>query len=135
MWYYPHTQSISVQYLTSLVSSQLLLAQNKKKQLIRIGRTVFHEKKNGQRRYKYIFLERDTSYFVKKNKKTHSSSTKKFADTDIIKMLAHLIDNIFVMFGLHSYRYQLFSTSIRLVPLFIRSRLHTRGFSRKTKRS
>jgi hypothetical protein len=30
-----------------------------KKQIIRIGRTVFHEKKNVLRRYKYIVLERD----------------------------------------------------------------------------
>jgi hypothetical protein len=43
-----------------------------KKQIIRIGRTVFHEKKNGLRRYKYIVLERDKSYFgkTKQQKKT-----------------------------------------------------------------
>jgi hypothetical protein len=37
----------------------------------------------------------DKSYFVK----YHSDSTKKFSETDIIKMLEFLIDNIFVMFG------------------------------------
>ena len=31
--------------------------------------------------------------------KDHSESAKKFAETDIIKMLDLLIDNIFVMFG------------------------------------
>jgi hypothetical protein len=54
-------------------------------------------KKNGQRRYKYPVLGRDSSYFVKKNK--HSDSTKKFSETDIINMLEFLIDNIFAMFG------------------------------------
>ena len=40
--------------------------------------------------------EGDRSYFVKRN---HYDSTKKFNETDIIKMLEFLIDNIFVMFG------------------------------------
>ena len=35
----------------------------------------------------------------KKTKKTHSDSTKKFSETDIINMLEFLIDNIFVIFG------------------------------------
>ena len=42
-------------------------------------------------------LGRDISYFVKK--KNNSDSTKKFPETDIIKMLEFLIDNTFVMFG------------------------------------
>ena len=41
-------------------------------------------------------LGRDRSYF---EKKTHSDSTKKFSETDIINMLEVLIDNIFVIFG------------------------------------
>ena len=52
-------------------------------------------KKNGQRRYKYLVIGRDRSYFVKH----HSDSTKKFSETDIFNMLEFLIDNIFVMFG------------------------------------
>ena len=52
-------------------------------------------KKNGQRRYKYIVLGRDRSYFVKH----HSDSTKQFSETDIFNMLEFLIYNIFVMFG------------------------------------
>ena len=52
-------------------------------------------KKNGQRRYKYLVLGRDKSYFVK----DHADSNKKFSETDIIKMLDFLIDNIFVTFG------------------------------------
>ena len=52
-------------------------------------------KKNGQRRYKYLVLERDKSYFVK----DHSDSNKKkIAETDIFKMLDFLIENIFVTF-------------------------------------
>jgi len=47
--------------------------------------------KNGQRRYKYLVLGRDKSYFVK----NHSDSTRKFSETDIIKVLEFLIDNIF----------------------------------------
>ena len=52
-------------------------------------------KRNGQRRYKYLVLGRDRSYFVRK----HSDSTKRFAGTDIINMLQFLIDNIFIIFG------------------------------------
>jgi hypothetical protein len=51
-------------------------------------------KRNGQRRYKYLVLGRDRSYFVRH----HSDSTKKFSETDIFNMLEFLIDNIFVMF-------------------------------------
>jgi hypothetical protein len=54
------------------------------------------KEKVGERRYKYIVLGRDLSYFVKKN---HSDSTNKFTETDIINMLEFLIDNIFVIFG------------------------------------
>ena len=52
-------------------------------------------KKNVQRRYKYLVLGRDRSYFVK----NHSDSTKKFSETDIINMLEFLIDNIYFIFG------------------------------------
>ena len=52
-------------------------------------------KKNGQRRYKYLVLGRDRSYFVKH----HSNSTETFSGTDIFNMLELLIDNIFVMLG------------------------------------
>ena len=53
-------------------------------------------KKNGQRRYKYLVVGRNRSYFAKIK---HSDSTKKFSETDIINMLEFLIDNIFVIFG------------------------------------
>jgi hypothetical protein len=47
------------------------------------------------RRYKYLVLGRDISYFVKH----YSDSTKKFSETDIFNMLEFLIDNIFAMFS------------------------------------
>ena len=52
-------------------------------------------KKNGQRRYEYLVLGRDKFYCVN----DHSDSNKKFSETDIIKMLDFLTDNIFVTFG------------------------------------
>jgi hypothetical protein len=52
-------------------------------------------KMNGQRRYKYL-VPRERFYFVKI---THSDSTKKFSETDVINMLKFLIDNIIVKFG------------------------------------
>ena len=45
-------------------------------------------KKIGQRRYKYLVIERNTSDFV-----------KTLSESDIIKMLTFLIDNIFIIFG------------------------------------
>ena len=79
-------------------------------------------KKISQRRYKYLVLGRDRSYFVKHQ----SDSTKKLSETDIFNMLEFLIDNIFVMFGGRvfqqtvgiTYGYQVCS-SRRLVPLFV----------------
>ena len=52
-------------------------------------------KKISQRRYKYLVLGRDRSYFVKHQ----SDSTKKLSETDIFNTLEFLIDNIFAMFG------------------------------------
>ena len=51
--------------------------------------------KNGNRRYKYLVLGHDESYFVKE----HSDSKHKYSEDDIIKMLEFLVDNIFVVFA------------------------------------
>jgi hypothetical protein len=56
---------------------------------------MFHEKE-----YTYLVQGRDRFYFVKK---THSDSTKKSSESDIINMLEFLIDNIFVLFGGHVF--------------------------------
>jgi hypothetical protein len=85
-----------------------------------------------QRRYKYLLLRRDISYFVK----DHSDSTTMF-----INMLEFLIDNIFVFFGgrvfstdsRHTYWYKLGSSFRRLAPLFVWGRFHTGASQEKRK--
>ena len=49
--------------------------------------------KNGNRRYKYLVLGHEETYFVKE----HSDSKNKYSEDDIIKMLEFLVDNIFVV--------------------------------------
>ena len=56
--------------------------------------------KNCQRRYTHIVLERNKSYFVKKNINL-SDSTKMLSETDIIKMIDIVIDKIC---GMHNGR-------------------------------
>ena len=51
--------------------------------------------KNSTRRYKYLVLGHEESYFVKK----HSDSKHKYSEDDIIKMLEFLVDSIFVVFA------------------------------------
>jgi hypothetical protein len=51
-------------------------------------------KKNGQRRYKYLVLGRDRSYFVKHQ----SDSTKKLSETDIFNMLEFLSSDLWWYF-------------------------------------
>ena len=51
--------------------------------------------KNGNRRYKYLVLRHEETYFVKE----HSDSKSKYSEDDIIKMLEFLVDNIFVVFA------------------------------------
>ena len=51
--------------------------------------------KNFNRRYKYLVLSHEESYFVKE----HSDSKHKYSEDDIIKMLEFLVDNIFVVFA------------------------------------
>ena len=55
---------------------------------------------NDECRYKYLVLGRDKSYFFKNN----FDSTKKFSETDTIKILELLIDNKFDMFGGHFFQ-------------------------------
>ena len=65
---------------------------NLKSRLASIIRNSFMFK-NGNRRYKYIVLGHEESYFVKE----HSDSKHKYSEDDIIKMLEFLVDNIFVV--------------------------------------
>ena len=71
--------------------------------------------KNGNRRYKYLVLGHEETYFVKE----HSDSKSKYSEDDIIKMLEFLVDNIFVVFcrKRSSSRQSAFQW-VRIVPLF-----------------
>ena len=51
--------------------------------------------KHCNRRYKYLVLGHEGTYFVKE----HSDSKNKYSEDDIIKMLEFLVDNIFVVFA------------------------------------
>ena len=55
---------------------------------------MFFFKKNGRQRYAYLVVG-STNYFVQ----SHSDSTNKYTEEDIVGMLEFLIDNIFVTFG------------------------------------
>ena len=98
-------------------------------------------KKNDQRRYNYLVLGRDRSYFVKKKK--HSDSTKMVSVIDVIYMLVFVIDIIFVVFGggrvfNRQSAYLRVQTVILFSPTcsFIRMRQTSyTGFSRRTKTS
>ena len=68
--------------------------QTLKNRLTSIIRNAFIFK-NGNRRYKYLVLGPEETYFVKE----HSDSKKKYSEDDIIKMLEFLVDNIFVVFA------------------------------------
>jgi len=45
--------------------------------------------------YKYLAAVRDKTYYVN----NHSDSTKQLSETDILKRLEFVIDNIFAIFG------------------------------------
>ena len=51
--------------------------------------------RNGNRRYKYLVLGHEETYFVKE----HSDIKNKYTEDDIIKMLEFLVDNICVVFA------------------------------------
>ena len=71
--------------------------------------------KNGNRRYKYLVLGHEESYFVKQ----HSDSKHKYSEDDIIKMLEFLVDNIFVVFAGKVFQADSrYSQWEQIVPLF-----------------
>ena len=85
--------------------------------------------KNGNRRYKYLVLGHEETYFVKE----HSDSKSKYSEDDIIKMLEFLVDNIYNGFcrkslpaeSRHSNGYELCPSSRWHLSVFIRSGFHT----------
>ena len=86
--------------------------------------------RNGNRRYKYLVLGHEETYFVKE----HSDSKNKYSEDDTIKMLEFLvIDNIFVVFARknlpadsrHTNGFELCPCSRQYLSVFIRSGFHT----------
>ena len=51
--------------------------------------------KNGKKRYEYIVVNHNSTYFVK----NHSNAKHKYTKHDIVRMINFLIDNIFVECG------------------------------------
>ena len=69
---------------------------------------------NGNRRYKYLVLGHEETYFVKE----HSDSKNKYSEDNIIKMLEFLVDNIFVFLPKKSSSRQSAFQWVRTVPRF-----------------
>ena len=82
--------------------------QKSKDRLTSIVRNAFIFK-NGNRRYKYLVLGHEETYFVKE----YSDSKNKY----IINMLDFLVDNMFVIFAGKIFKQSAFQW-VRIVPLF-----------------
>ena len=95
-----HLKSPAFNHVTSIKSFDFstlyttIPHQKLKERLTSIIRNAFIFK-NGNRRYKYLVLGHEETYFVKE----HSDSKSKYSEDDIIKMLEFLVDNIFVVFA------------------------------------
>ena len=95
-----HLKSPAFNHVTSIKSFDFstlyttIPHQKLKERLTSIIRNAFIFK-NGNRRYKYLVLGHEETYFVKE----HSDSKNKYSEDDIIKMLEFLVDNIFVVFA------------------------------------
>ena len=73
----------------------LVLHQELKNRLTSIIRNAFIKKINGNRRYKYLVLGHEETYFVKE----HSDSKNKYSEDDIVKKFEFPVDIIFVVFA------------------------------------
>ena len=95
-----HLKSPTFNHVTSIKSFDFstlyttIPHQKLKDRLTSIIRNAFIFK-NGNRRYKYLVLGHEETYFVKE----HSDFKNKYSEDDIIKMLEFLVDNIFVVFA------------------------------------
>jgi hypothetical protein len=103
-----------------------------------VGPTVFHKKKNDQRRYKYRVLGLDRSNFV--NNKTTlilpKSSLKLISSSCSRFLWQHICFVWWTCFSTdsrHTYGYKLCFSSHWLVPLFLWGRLHTETSEEKRK--
>ena len=77
-------------------------------------------KKNGKRRFKYLVLGYEETYFVK----DHSDSKSIYSVNDIINMFEFLVDTIFVVFQ-HSNGHKLSPSSRWHHSVFIPSEIHS----------
>ena len=95
-----HLKSPTFNHVTSIKSFDFstlyttIPHQKLKDRLTNIIRNAFIFK-NGNRRYKYLVLGHEETYFVTE----HSDSKSKYSEDDIIKMLEFRVDNIFVVFA------------------------------------
>ena len=95
-----HLQFPNFNHITSMKSFDFstlyttIPHQKLKSRLATIIRNSFIHK-NLNRRYKFLVLGREGTYFVKE----HSDSKNKYTEDDIVNMLEFLVDNIFVVFG------------------------------------
>jgi len=72
--------------------------------------------------YQYLVIGRDKSYFVK----SHSKSSNKYKQDEIIQLLDFLIDNIFVLFGGRMFQQTIgIPMGTNCAPLFADLYLHT----------
>ena len=88
------TKMLGFNVHTDVIDPFTIPHQKLKERLTSIIRNAFIFK-NGNRRYKYLVLGHEETYFVKE----HSDSKNKYSADDIIKMLEFLVDNIFVVFA------------------------------------
>ena len=94
-----HLKSPNFNHITSIKSfdfstlNTTIPHDKLKSRLASIIRNSFLFKK-GNRRYKYLVLGNEESYFVKE----HSETKHRYSEDDIIKMLEFLVDNIFLLF-------------------------------------
>ena len=72
--------------------SECMKTPEAKQNLVHVSLIAFFFK-NGNRRYKYLVLGHDETYFLKEN----SDSKNKYSEDDIIKILEFLVDNILVI--------------------------------------
>ena len=95
-----HLKSPAFNHVTSIKSFDFstiyttIPHQKLKDRLTSIIRNAFNFR-NCNRRYKYLVLGHEETYFVKE----HSDSKNKYSEDDIIKMLEFLVDDIFVVFA------------------------------------
>ena len=89
-------QVFSIKSFDSAIPYTTIPHQKLQNRLTSIIRNSLNSK-NGNRRYKYLVLGHEETYFVKEHSDCKSMRT--YSEDDIIKMLEFLVDTIFVAFA------------------------------------